>query len=160
MKTKIAFLILSGLLIASCNNSNCNNGVQDQGELGIDCGGNCPACATTLTAAEQAISGIWILDSTKTEFTGTDTTVTYQTDTLNCRIEFRSTDLNAMAYAGYHDCHFGLTCVLVTNYYWKIDGANLDISTQIYSIPFQSATRLTLQRAYGPTYIGTYYLRR
>ena len=30
----------------SCNPTDCTNGIQDGNETGIDCGGNCPPCAT------------------------------------------------------------------------------------------------------------------
>ncbi|MBD3636807.1 MAG: hypothetical protein HUJ25_05640 [Crocinitomicaceae bacterium] len=35
-----------GVLIASCNNESCTDGVKNQDETGIDCGGVCPACET------------------------------------------------------------------------------------------------------------------
>ena len=49
MKIKYIRLLFLGILsslIFSCNPTNCTNGVQDGNETGIDCGGNCPPCAT------------------------------------------------------------------------------------------------------------------
>ena len=57
----IAFMLLL-FFIFSCNSSDCNNGIQDGNETGIDCGGDCMACPTmTPTAIETQMSGDWYL---------------------------------------------------------------------------------------------------
>jgi len=42
MKTYL--IIFISVIMFSCNHSDCNNGIQDGNETGIDCGGGCPNC--------------------------------------------------------------------------------------------------------------------
>ncbi len=55
---KHLILILSIAMIA-CSGPDCSNGIMDNNETNIDCGGDCPACVNIPTAAEQALEGMW-----------------------------------------------------------------------------------------------------
>lgn len=54
---KIIFVLCLGFLF-SCNSSDCANGIQDGNETGVDCGGDCPNCATpTADSVGQSYGG-------------------------------------------------------------------------------------------------------
>ncbi len=58
MKLKNLILIMVSITMLSCNSSDCNNGIQDGNEIGIDCGGNCPACPS-FSSTMLALEGDW-----------------------------------------------------------------------------------------------------
>ena len=94
MRTLIVVILLS--LLCACTGSDCNNGIQDGNETGIDCGGNCAACvATTL---ETQLSGDWHLHYTvHTQLWDT----VYSSMTSDCRIHLSLNEIGNGVYSAY-----------------------------------------------------------
>ena len=64
-RTLLLLLIL--VLIYGCptipTKNNCSNGIFDEGEIGVDCGGECPDCFEVITDNELAIKHLKIVNS-------------------------------------------------------------------------------------------------
>ncbi len=56
----ISLLAFLGFAISCKENANCNNGIMNGNETGIDCGGDCPACPVT-NEADPRLFGNWYL---------------------------------------------------------------------------------------------------
>jgi hypothetical protein len=59
------FIIMVSITMLSCNSTDCNNGIQDGNETGIDCGGDCISCPTIVppTSTESQLEGDWFMDN-------------------------------------------------------------------------------------------------
>lgn len=83
MKTLILIL---GLSLIACSGPDCSNGIMDNNETNIDCGGDCPPC---VTAMEQSLEGMWYYHRQVQHIAGTDI-VTIQSGT-NCKMDLTTT---------------------------------------------------------------------
>lgn len=66
------FLLALAILLGSCANGDCNNGVQDGNETGIDCGGGCEECFDSEKVFKKApilrkMQGKWFSNITITK---------------------------------------------------------------------------------------------
>lgn len=62
MKKIILYLTIIPLIMISCQQHDCHNGIQDGGETDIDCGGDCPPCNTggsVQSYSVQDFEGLW-----------------------------------------------------------------------------------------------------
>lgn len=92
-------LLLFGMLMCSCNSSDCSNGVQDGNETGIDCGGDCMACPTmTPTTLETQMSGDWYLY--RTVYQNVWDTV-YSPMSPDCKIHLSLNEVSPGIYSAY-----------------------------------------------------------
>jgi len=106
MKRLLPILGLA-LLMFSCQQTDCTDGIQNGNETGIDCGGDCPPCSTTPTGGGtsttnntfQALQGTWYHHAFKSVVvTSTIAGGTYAQGFVkrgaNCITEFTDTPYN------------------------------------------------------------------
>lgn len=95
---KKLFYLAILFLLGACQSTDCTNGVQDQGETGVDCGGPCPACSninvSSVTPCYQDIQNYnWVASSEVDFFTSTGAG--------NYATKFRFTDSSFIKYFHY-----------------------------------------------------------
>ncbi len=102
MKELIIFFS-SIILIASCQNSDCGNGVQDGNETGIDCGGNCTPCGPLSGKIDKILYDSYDLVDTASrvyEFKYTnnelDSVIVLKADTIYRVYQFDNNILNSV----------------------------------------------------------------
>lgn len=105
MKKLFLLLTVVAITMLSCQNSDCSNGIQDGNETGVDCGGDCIACTTTLGSTEQDMEGMWYFDKKITSF---DTTY-YSAPACKCQLTLDVIEPTTQyrAYGAFTECTYG-----------------------------------------------------
>jgi len=57
-----------GGVCPACSSATCADGIQNQGETGVDCGGPCPACQTDCVTCASTIQGSSVFTYCRSDF--------------------------------------------------------------------------------------------
>ena len=155
MKLRNILLIMVSITMLSCNSTDCNNGIQDGNETGIDCGGDCINCITppnpAPTTIESQLAHIWYLHY---NIYGQDTT--FFAPTLTCIYELTlithpTISEYYIAYNGLGGCSNGIE----TGWFVNNDG----LFNDQYFIEILTADSLHLKANYDGGYLQYRYYK-
>lgn len=138
MKNLLAILLLTSLIIG-CKKNNNNSPTPTPAPQ------NNTNSQPSLNAQEQSLLGLWLLDSTVVYVNSVRSHSIANTGTVNCRVEFFSTQYSTSTYK---NVIVGHTCQL-SNSYWEAPNTGyVLIGGIIYSISTLNSTKLVYTTSY------------